>query len=256
MRQQLSRRSVLLGGTAAAVCSLTPGSSRAAQEIRMGYFATYAPYSVRNEETAMAGLLIDATNMIGRKAGFDISHHGFPWARAQLMVKEGQLDAFCTNPTVDRRAYALFCETPVIEPRIGVFHVRGHSKAEQLSSREGLKSLKIGDFIGNGWAKQHLADFNIQWMNTEELVLRNIAAGRLDGFISQEITGRAKLKQMGLEDTIHFTPTPFLGHFHFTFGLRRSYPDAVNVIARIEAATQELIRAGQMQMVFDRYQAS
>lgn len=251
--KRLSRRQLLRLSLSSGALLTLPCLGVETSVIRIGYFDSYSPFSFRDQNGSMKGLLVEANQHICEHAGFQVSHHGFPWARAQLMIEHGELDAFCTNPTQQRSQYALFCQEPVVRPRIGLFHLAQDRRFAEVTQRSDIHRFVLGDFIGNDWAKENLSDFRIEWTPKEEQVFRKVAAGRIDAFVSQELTAYSKLKRLGLLSKFAFTPTPFLGEFRFTFGLRRNYPEAEQAIERINHSTALLSENGYLPSLIQRY---
>lgn len=76
----------------------------AVSSLNMVYFDDFAPYSWRDEEGKMRGLMVDVMDRVGLELGVQVHHEGYPWLRAQKLVRAGQADGFVTVPTRARRA--------------------------------------------------------------------------------------------------------------------------------------------------------
>ncbi|WP_246804145.1 hypothetical protein [Desulfosarcina cetonica] len=84
---------------------LVTGSAFAEDPMKFVYFEDFAPYSYR-EDGCMKGILIDVTDRIVRtQMGLLVRHTGYPWERAQAMVRTGEADAFISVPTPARSVY-------------------------------------------------------------------------------------------------------------------------------------------------------
>ncbi|MCP4023872.1 MAG: transporter substrate-binding domain-containing protein, partial [Desulfobacteraceae bacterium] len=85
----------------------------AQKPIKIVYFENFAPFSWK-ENNQMHGILIDVlTEAIQERIKIGLLHEGYPWARAQSMVRTGKADAFVTVPTPERRAYTEISSEPV-----------------------------------------------------------------------------------------------------------------------------------------------
>lgn len=253
MAPLLSRRAVLALPAILPASMLASRAMAAEPVIRMAYFDSYGPFSYRSESGTMQGLLIESMDLLCRNAGIGVSHHGYPWSRAQALVEAGELDGLCTVPTPARRDYTQFCETPVVVVRFGVFHRRDDARFAALSSKDDFKDIRMGNYLGNGWAQQNLDGLLIDWSADEDAVLRKIAAGRLDAYVSGELVTLHKLRKLGLSDQFSFTPTPFFPAGDFTFGLRRSFADGAALVDRMEAATREANTRGDLRRLQNNY---
>lgn len=245
-----TRRQFMLGSTALLGGACLPAlCADKDAPIRMGYFDSYAPFSFRDDKGAMRGALVEGMALVGRNAGYRLDHQGFPWARAQAMVENGSLDGFCTTITKGRLVYADFAPTPIVSVRFGIYHRADDLRPLEIRSVADMRAFRHGNFIGAGYPKENLEPDQMQWLKDEETVLRMIDAGRLDIYVEGEVVTRTKLQQLGLLERFRFTPAPFLPPVNFCFGLRRGFPDAATILARMEAAAQAARRSGELDAI-------
>jgi polar amino acid transport system substrate-binding protein len=248
----MNRRDMLLTALASAWVT-GPARAEGAPTIRVGYFDAYWPMSRRQVDATMDGALVDSLRIIGRKARMELEHHGYPWARVQQMIQRGDLDAFCTIRTDERRQYALFCSTPVISVAYGVYHRANDLRPLQAKSIADLRQFRQGTYLGSGYSKQYLENDRLQFDKDEASVLRRIALGNLDTFVEGEYVKSTVVKDLGLSDQLRFTPMPFLPTADYCFGLRKSFPDAQAVVDRMESAVIASKASGDLQAVVGRY---
>ena len=127
--------------------------------IQLTYFNNYPPFSW-NESAGMNGILIDLlSEALETRMGIPTSHTGYPWKRAQLLVKTGQADAFCTVPTPERRTYTKISKEPTLNATFTLFIKRNTPKRDlltKITSLDDLLGFKIGHYLGSGWAKKKL----------------------------------------------------------------------------------------------------
>ncbi|WP_035055253.1 substrate-binding periplasmic protein [Andreprevotia chitinilytica] len=250
----IDRRNFLIGACTLAGGVLLPAQAATqARPIRMGYFDNYPPFSFRGRDGQMTGALVDGVDLLGQAAGLDFDHQGYPWARAQAMVEAGTLDGFCTVLTKPRQVYAAFCPTPIISVRFGIYHRIDDPRPLSVRSVADLRTLRQGKYIGAGYSAENLEPNYIQWFKDEETVLRMIDANRLDIYIEGEVVTSRKLQQLGLANRFKFTPAPFLPPVNFCFGLRRNFPDANAILARMEVAAQAARKSGALDANLARY---
>lgn len=247
----MKRRTVLT--FLATVPLLARASSASSLLVRMGYFDNYWPFSRRMEDGVMQGALVDAVNRVAQHAGIGVEHAGFPWARAQKMVERGELDGFCTVRTQLRLVYAEFCETPLVSVPYGIYHRRDDKRTADLQSIGDLRRFRQGSYYGSGYSKEHLDQEGLFLDDSAESVLRRIAKGDLDTMVESESTGSAKVRALGLQESLTFTPLAFLPRAEYRFGLRRQFPDGASVLARMESAAQALHKSGVLASTLARY---
>ena len=244
---RIGRRSVMTGlacGLGLASAGHALGAARPA--LRMAYFEAYPPFSFRGDDGRMKGLLIDGIDLVCSGMDFEVTHQGFPWARSQMMVRQDKLDGFCTVPTRERQEYALFADTPLVPMHHGIFHRVGDRRPASVRSMEDLAPLTQGNYLGNGWASEVLAGQTIQWESDVKTVLTLIDKGLLDIFIGDQLTTLHVLRTLGLADKISFSPAPFVIDNAYVFGLRRTFPDAGQVVATVDQATRRATQDGRL----------
>lgn len=250
----MKRRQCLRSVSASACAWLLPAYAQSSGPVvRMGYFDKFSPFSEKDDGGQMRGLLVESMDLVGTMASLTLEHYGYPWARAQLMVRQGELDGFCTVQTTERNAYADFCPTPVLRVALGVYHRRGDTRVAQLNSVADMRELRQGGYIGSGYVKEHLEADRISLEPDQDAVLRRLLNGSLDVFPQAEIVTWLRIKSLGYADRLQFTPLPFLPAATYNFGLRRNYPEAPAVLARMETAIQAAIKKNALQALQARY---
>lgn len=227
--------------------------SRGSDPLRVGYFDRYWPFSQRADNGLMSGMLIESLDAIARSANVALSHDGYPWARTQVMVERGELDAFCTVPTQGRMTYALFCKTPVITMDYGFYHRSDDPRPGQVRSLEDLRSLVQGTYRGSGYTTEYLEADRMIFFHDEETVLKRIALGTIDTLVEGEYVGAARVKSLGLEGRLRFTAAPWLPKANFCFGVRRSLGAAETIIKTMEAATLSAGESGELKAIAAKY---
>ncbi|MGH1408913.1 MAG: substrate-binding periplasmic protein, partial [Aeromonas sp.] len=154
-----------------------------AAELRLVYFDDFAPYSWRDEQGKMRGLMIDVMERVAAQMGLRVHHEGYPWQRAQKMVRLAQADGFVTIATRERRSYTLVVEEPVTTTVLTIFTQRAHPRMAEFQRASRLSDFKLLtflDYFGNGWGKENLAGFTVHHTINVDNVFKMLAAGRGD----------------------------------------------------------------------------
>ena len=250
----MNRRNCLRTVSAATSAWLFAAQAQPASPVvRVGYFDKFSPFSEKDESGQMRGLLVESIDLVGGLAGVTLEHHGYPWARAQLLVKQDELDAFCTVPTAERHVYAEFCATPILRLVQGVYHRRGDVRIAQIDSVADLRELRQGGYVGSGYIKEYMEADRIALEPDQDSVLRRLLNGTLDVFPQAELVTWQRIKALGYADKLQFTALPFLPPATYSFGLRRSYPEARALLARMETAIQTAHKKNSLQALQARY---
>ncbi|MCJ2367026.1 substrate-binding periplasmic protein [Aeromonas dhakensis] len=220
----------------------------------MVYFDDFAPYSWRDEEGKMRGLMVDVMDRVGLELGVQVRHEGYPWLRAQKLVRAGQADGFVTVPTRERRAYTRVVEAPVAFSPLTLFTQTGHPALARLNQARALSDLKaftILDYIGNGWGKENLVGFKVHLTSNVDNVFKLLAAGRGDLMITDPLVARFKLAQLGLAGTITEVPLQLeLTPLHLCIANSSPFAARVDELTRILA---RLRQSGELARMEARY---
>jgi polar amino acid transport system substrate-binding protein len=253
-RTRPGRRLVLRGAVAtlgAALLGPLPAVARV--PIRIASTGQHGPFSYYDAAGRRTGIIIDGLELIAGPADLALEFHDLPWARAQQMIRAGELDAFCTEATAERQRYAAFAPTPLVEEPSGFLHRAGDPRIPRIASVAELASLRVGGSLGNGWLREIMAGGRIEWVPDLDNLVGMVDAGRLDLGVIGEYEAKFLLRGTDAASRLVFTPAPFLGTAHYCFGLRRSFADAEAIVARVEDAIAAAVRSGALQAIFARY---
>ncbi len=206
----MKRRAFLETVLALAANGVALPQVRARENLRIAYFEDFPPFSWRNRRREMEGVFVDVLNeVLERRMNIPLLHEGFPWARAQQMVRDGLSDAFCTVPTEERRAYTLPAGEPVVTATFTMFAPRAGSAVERLKAVSSLADLKpflIGHYLGSGWAHQKLQGMRVDWAPDLDLALQKLAHGRDEVMVDVAEVLRSRIKQLGLSEALTELP--------------------------------------------------
>lgn len=236
----IRRRQVMLAGLGAVAPALAEGA------LRFGYFDRYAPLSERVLDGRATGLLVERVELVVRSAGLEAEHWAYPWPRAQRMVAMDRLDGFCTMDTPEREQYAHFGREVLLEDATVVVHRRDDARATGLRRPEDLAGLRVGTYRGDSFSRRYLGDALLRFDDGPDSVLRRIAMGDLDAFVEGQQITQGRLKRLGLEQALVITPLRFVPTARFRIGLRRSLPQVMALLARLDQAALQLRRAGRL----------
>lgn len=225
------------------------------EKMRMTYFNNFPPFSWSAEDGTMKGILVDVMDeLVGTGMGIPLSHQGFPWARAQQMVKEGDADGFVTVPTPARREYTDVGKEDVIMSKMVIFVKKGSGKSGEIRAAKGLSDLKdfsIIDYVGNGWGDRNLEGFKRHLAPKMDNVFQMLVGDRGDLCITDSVVGWYTLKRLGLQDQVEEMPL-VLDQVPFVLCVGKGSKFS-GVVEKLDAALKEAKAAGKLQEIYDRY---
>ncbi len=229
-------------------------SAFAQSTMKLVYFNDYSPFSWM-ENNQMKGILIDAlTEAIQTQMGIQVSHKGYPWERAQKMVKFNEADAFVTVPTLERKSYTEISTESVILVTFTLFVSKKNAQIEALKTVKNISDLSnfsLVQNIGSGWATQNPGRMNVRWIPTLDKVLFLIAKDRYDIFVDASQVIRFNIKKLGYQDQILELPNIIdSASFNLCIGKKSPY---VNILPKFDATIIEMRKNGKLQEIYDKY---
>jgi polar amino acid transport system substrate-binding protein len=194
------------------LCPFVVSAAERSRAMKVVYFQDYPPFSQGVGEQ-VHGVFIDILQeALFRRMKQPLIHAGYPWERAQYMVKQGEADAFVTVHNPDRQRYTEASSEALYTDEIRFYVRKNHpnfNKIKAFTRTEQFMPYRIGSYIGAGWTKTNLNGFNITYFPLSESLYRSVAEGIVDA--SPEIIAQARLYilKQGLQDEIVEVPHSF-----------------------------------------------
>jgi len=219
------------------------------------YFDNFPPYSWK-ENGQMHGILIDILNeSINKRMGIPISHEGYPWKRAQLIVKSEKADAFVTIPTSQRREFTRVSKEAVVNSKVTLFVKAEHPKLRlfhSVKTVEELRQFKLIGYIGDGVSEIWSRGWdNVNWVPRIDQVLKMIAYERAEIFVQTSAVARYKIKQLGLEGKVIEIPTVLL-NLDYHLCIRKTSPFIEN-LPNFDIIIKQLQKNGTLEAIYQNY---
>ncbi|GBC63519.1 ABC transporter substrate-binding protein [Desulfonema ishimotonii] len=220
----------------------------------LAYFDDFAPYSWK-ENNKMFGILIDiADESLHRQMGIDVKHQGFPWARAQRLVKNGTAHALITNGPL-RKEWTQYSEA-VLELKTTLFIKKGNPKLHQLEKIKVLEDLRpftMVDYRGNGWCKENLIDNNFKVFITDnqKMIFPMLIKERADVYINDSLVSRYVIKKLGLQSQIVEIPVKIDSvPFHLCIEKNSAF---TKILPKFNKTILQMKKNGDLQKIIEKY---
>ncbi len=254
--EQIGKRHILLVFVLISLLwVLYPGNGASADRMVIVYFDDYAPFSWKDKDGRMHGLLVDILNeALQKRMGIPVEHRGYPWVRAQEMVRAGEADAFCTVPTDERRVYTEISSQPVIRNTVTLFTWKGSPQTERLKRVKGvrdLSSFRHAQYSGSGWARQYLTYMDVEWVASLGQAIEMLAAGRVDVVAESSFVVSHRIRAMGIAHKIIQIPTVIDSNsFHLCIGKTSRF---LSSLPRFDRTLAQMYRDGSHGEMVRRY---
>lgn len=194
--------------------------------LRIALSEDYAPWS-SGSGGSVQGLARDLlTEILGNRMGYALDFEGYPWARAQRLVQEGDADLICTAISSSRLVYTLASARPVLTAGIRVY---ASNRPEVLRRLRGVKDLaslnaapvRFNQYVGAGWMREHLDPSKTDSSGSLEQILAKLCLGRGDVVVENSLVARDKISRLQCAERIVELP-PVLDSlsFHLLVGKR------------------------------------
>lgn len=222
------------------------GSAQAPRPVTVLKFAfdmDSPPYSWEDEKGALHGLFPEIVKLVlAELPDYSPQLTGYPWARAQQMLVDGEEDGFLTYPSQSRKGYALFTQKPLFTEDIGyLVFSRTNPRAEVLArvkTLEGLKAFQLLVAKGSDWEQDNVPAF----LPRQEIVSNRSRIGLLikrhfgDYTIMGLEEARWQAERENCLDQIAWARTALFNDttVDFHLGLRKSLGGASGLMTRIE----------------------
>ena len=225
-----------------------------AEPLRVVYFENYEPISWLDEGT-MHGVLVDIVNeAISRRMGIAVEHRGYPWARAQELVKRGLADAFLTVVTPERAQFTIFGEESVLSLDNVAYTSFRHPRRAELEKAQNLDDLRqytLADYFGNGWAKKHLGEHHVYWVPGMSNALRMVSAGRVDSFIEARQVVRYHIHKLNLDaELMELKPILDTVEFRLCIGVASAFSTRLKLF---DQTIREMRKDGTLGRIYAKY---
>lgn len=166
----------------------------------------WPPYEDLGNQQA-PGFSTEVVRLVLKNMGVEFEFNTYPWPRAIQLAFDGRVDAvFSAFYTEERNVHCHYPREPLVEARYLLFIRKANLSRLRFDSLEDLRGREIGIVRGAAYPKEFMAFVTrhsvCQYVSTEELNFRKLAAGRVDYIVAEHGNGLILIQEMGLKDRI------------------------------------------------------
>ncbi len=210
-------------------------STSQAKPIKIVFMESYEPVSFISPVDGRAiGIAPDIVREAFSDTGIKLELVGYPWIRAQEMVKRGDADAMVTIVTPERLLYTTASKLPAFYDDSKAYTYIGHPKMEELKkvrSVDDLKNYTVCDYRGNGWGKANIVGKvkQIEWGASIDAKVGMLAAHRCDVIVDLGFIVLSTARRNQFEEQIVELPASFEGTtFRLMVGKKSNYQELLS----------------------------
>ncbi|QPF75893.1 ABC transporter substrate-binding protein [Roseateles sp. DAIF2] len=199
----------------------------------------------------MRGAWVAVADELGRRLQLPpVEHAGYPWARAQLMVRTGRADGMITAVNPERLGYAVAGQEDVLENDTRIYVHKSNPRLAELTGVQRIGELqkyRVVSYLGNGWLKARLPADSVRWLRSLDDAVRMAALQPEMVLVEGERLLLPALRRRGLED--QFIPVgPVLERTSSRLLIGKQSPYAAR-IAEFDKALAAMRRDGTLKQI-------
>lgn len=198
----------------------------------------YPPVSM-GSGTKLVGITHDILIEVFRHhPEFEISIEGYPWARAQEMVKNGSSDAMATAVTDARKLYANPSKHAVFTSNFKPFTYASNPNISKFLKYKNIKdfsSASVCEYSSSGWAKDHLVSVIKEMVYSNSIITKfgMLWKKRCDIAVDSDLIFRYLLKEnKDLHGLIELPIVFEKVDFHFLVSKLSKNPEILGIFDR------------------------
>lgn len=173
----------------------------------------YPPYSFRNEQGTLVGILIDQWRLFEEKTGLPVRVEGLDWFEAQRRMKAGEGDVIDTIfDTTERREWLDYLP-PHAHIEVPIFF---HETVQGVTDLQSLRSFEVGVKEGDAAVEQlqRSGVTKLLRFRNYEAVINAAAQGELKVFVVDKPAALYFLNKAGIRGEYRYTQPYSVGEFH------------------------------------------
>ncbi|WP_342113484.1 substrate-binding periplasmic protein [Pseudoduganella sp. OTU4001] len=244
-----------------ALCCATPSLSAQNMPLRVALSDAMPPMSHMENGEAQGMFREVLESLIQMTPGYRTEFHAFPWARAQWLVQNEQMDIFLTFPSRDRRKYAHFTRQAVFTMDYGNLVYRiGNPNTEKILAARSFEDLRGLVFISQDmvqWEKENVPSYIPRYTVYNPTAIMHMAFQRKTGdfFIMPVEQAIHYARMQGYSDQMAMRQVSFIPNSQVPFhiGVRKSLEGSRKLVAAIETAMQSPAFRARLRAIQQKY---
>lgn len=232
-------------------------------KVMIAYAEEWPPYSYRDKDGKMKGILIDIVNhLLNEKLHYKVEHGGFPWKRGQLLSENGIYDAIITYPSKQRKEKYYSTNEVVLELEWRGFTSIKSIKYLDILHLENPLVLKkgvltFGSVLGDETTQGFLDNNNVNSTKFKnvDIGVKVLNEGRIDFFINSKLTTLNIIYKNKLENKIKIH-SKIYKKVPFTFLLSKQSDMDKNLIIKLDNLISQMKKDGSFDELIKRIEQS
>ena len=220
---------------------------------------SFGPFSYMDEQGQFIGIFPELYTEAFKRIQVPLSYGGYPWRRAQQMIRDGEADAMITIPTPKRLEHLTASKPLFTEPFV-IWARKDNPRIDDILKIQSIPDLKgfyIIELQGNGWAETHLAPkelgLSIIWVSNNVSIPKMLILRRGDiAVMPQNVTiFNISQKNFNNADALLHSDYP-LGVNPFCLMVRND-SKYIHILPQFNKAIKEMREDGTFEIIVNRH---
>lgn len=226
-------------------------------KLRITYAEFWAPYSYKDKNGEMHGVLIELLDeLLVKRMHLEVEHIGFPWNRAQILSEKGIYDAIFTNPTQKRLLKFVSNKEPLISLEWRGFTTKNSQDYEELINMSNpllKKDIIFCSVLGDKSTESLYNKYNIRSHKSKNVEVAAIMlnSNRSSFFINSKLTMLDAIHKLKLQDTITMHKKVYK-EVPFTLLLSNDSEYHKDILVGLDVLVKEMKESGEYQKLIDK----
>ena len=227
------------------------------KSLSITYAEFWPPYSYKDTNGKMHGILVRILDeILDKKLQINLTHIGFPWKRAQVLVEQGVYDAVITYPSKDRLKYLSSTNELFINLQWRGFYNKYTNKAKKIIESKNpltIKDLIFCSVLGDGTGFKIYDKYGIKSFKNKNTItaVNSLRTNQCDFFINSKLAMLSSINELGLNKNLKIHKKVF-NEVPFTFLLSNKSHFDKSLLKDIDKLLYVMKRTGEYQMILEK----
>lgn len=237
--------------------------ARACGTVVLGW-EEWEPFTYKGNSGQLVGIDIELVSAALKRANCNIVYTEAPWARILEKVKSGEMDITSgASKTEERETYAYFsdpyrqAQDVLVMTVSGAAQYRFESWEQLINSKNFWLNVTRDYSYGPVWEREKdnpLLKSHMEVSASDEIGLKKVIAGRVNGTLMDVLVARSVAQSMGLGDKIAFNSFPFNSQNIHVMGTRK--PERAFIIDLLNREFKTMEEEGLTAEIIARYRGN
>ncbi len=230
-------------------------SVQAEQRLSIATTHAFEPYTIDSGER-LRGIDVEIGNELYKRLKLDIDYQVMPWARQLAYAEKGEVSGILTVYCEDERDFLAISKEHFYKVNIALFAHKDRAPARTIKSLKDLpENTSVGIVRDNYFIDQIDPRMKIkkELSHSTSLLIPQLALGRIDFALEEDLPFRYYAKQLGVLDSIKLITTTLTNKVCTAFSKEQLGSNAIKLAAQADKHIIDMRQSGFIQSILNKY---